>query len=284
VPLYSLFATTGLGYAFSLVGGRVGGELLRPALLGLREKVPISAAVGSIAIERLLDLVALVLLAAFTLLLPTTWTGLSAPEAAPTVAGIRIAGGFMLAGALVLLVLMALAASRREALEAWARRRSAATRRGRLLGMVLGVLGRFLQGAESLRSRRLLVSACLQSLWIWIVVGAGVWLMLLGCGVSAAEVPFLGVYILAPALALGIAVPTPGGAGGYHFAMAKTLEKLFGVPYDSAVAASLIHHAATWLPIILLAAVLMAREGLGMSDLSRLVREVRASSPEGGAR
>lgn len=281
IPLYPLFATTALGYAFSLIGTRAGGEILRPALLGLREKTPISAGLGTIAVERLLDLVALVMLAAVALLLPFSMTGLEAREGVLT--ALRGAGGISFLGAIVLLVLLALAASRRESLEAWTRRRSEAGG-GRIAGAFVGFLGRLLQGAEALRSRRLLVSSALQSIGVWLVVGLGVWLMLLGCGISWREVPFPGVFILLPALAFGIGLPTPGGVGSYHLVMKATLEGLFGVDANDAAAASLLHHAATWLPLVLLAGVLMVREGLGVADLSRSVREAMATSSGGGER
>lgn len=281
IPIYPLFATTALGYAFSLIGTRAGGEILRPALLGLREKTPISAGLGTIAVERLLDLVALLVLGAVALLLPARLTGVEAAGGMLTT--LRGVGGTFLAGGLVLLALLALAASRRESLSAWTRRQSESGR-GRLIRVVAGFLSRLLQGADALRSPRLLLSVALQSLGVWLVVGLGVWLMLLGCGISRVQVPFPGVFILLPALAFGIGLPTPGGVGSYHLVMKATLEGLFGVDANDAAAASLLHHAATWLPLVLLAAVLMAREGLGVSDLSRSVREAAATPSGGGER
>jgi uncharacterized protein (TIRG00374 family) len=281
IPLYPLFATTALGYAFSLVGTRAGGEILRPALLGLREKTPISAGLGTIAVERLLDLVALLVLGAVALLLPSQLTGVEATGGMLTT--LRGIGGMSLAGGLALLVLLALAASRRESLSAWTERRREGGG-GRLIGALVGFVSRLLQGAEALRSRRLLLSLALQSIGVWLVVGVGVWLMLLGCGISWRAVPFPGIFILLPALAFGIGLPTPGGVGSYHLVMKATLAGLFGVDANDAAAASLLHHAATWLPLILLAAVLMVREGLGVADLSRSVREAIATSSGGEAR
>jgi uncharacterized protein (TIRG00374 family) len=282
IPVYPLFATTALGYALSLLpAGRAGGELIRSALLGLRAKVPIPSAAGTIAVERLLDLVFLVALAAVALLLPFDYTGLEAGE--EDLAPLRGTGGLMLAGAIFLLVLLAVAASRRGTLEAWTERRRKAGG-GHLPRLVAGFLGRLLEGADALRSGRLLLSSALQSVGIWLVVGLGVWLMLLGCGVRASDIPLPGVFILLPALALGIAFPTPGGAGGYHAAMRWALETLFGVESNAAAAASVLHHVATWVPLILLAAFLMAREGVGVSDLSRSMREAIGTSSGGGER
>ena len=52
----------------------------------------------------------------------------------------------------------------------------------------------------------------------------------------------------------------------------------------SAAAASLVHHAATWLPVILIAAVVMGREGLGVHDLTRAVRSAVGAAPGGSPR
>jgi hypothetical protein len=48
---------------------------------------------------------------------------------------------------------------------------------------------------------------------------------------------------------LGLAIPTPGGVGGFHAATQFALVRLFGVDVATATAFALIHHAVCFFPI-----------------------------------
>ena len=67
VSFYNLFSTTAIGYAISwLTPGRIG-EVARPVLLARREGIPVAGVLATAAIERVLDVVTIVGLAAFVL-------------------------------------------------------------------------------------------------------------------------------------------------------------------------------------------------------------------------
>jgi hypothetical protein len=75
-----------------------------------------------------------------------------------------------------------------------------------------------------------------------------------------------------PLLVLGVAVPTPGGAGSYHAAMNFGLT-LFGVSWNEAAGAGLIVHAAMILPLIVLGLILLGTEGISLRHLVEGARQ-----------
>ena len=260
-----MFTAVIVGYLTTWVlPGRLG-ELVRPALLTAREDVPIGPSLGSIVADRVLDGAAiLVLFTAGTYLAPIQGTA---------AARIRSA-------ALVLLVLVALfmlgavvAGGMRSRLETWFERRGRAVRwSGRaFLSLTLGT--------EALRRPRLLALVLGHSLLAWTTIAAGAWL---GVRAAGGDVSLPAMMVMLPLLAFGVAVPTPGGAGGYHAAMAFGLEMLYGVPADAAVAAGILMHLAVVLPVIVVGLVLLKTERISWADVMAAARGVRALGREGG--
>ncbi len=260
-----MFTAVIVGYLTTWVlPGRLG-ELVRPALLTAREDVPIGPSLGSIVADRVLDGAAiLVLFTAGTFLAPVQGSGAQKIRSA----------------ALVLLVLVVLfmlgavvAGGMRGRLEAWFERR------GRFVRWCGRAFLSLALGTEALRRPRLLAIVLGHSLLAWITIAAGAWL---GVRASGADVSLPAMMVMLPLLAFGVAVPTPGGTGGYHAAMAFGLQMLFGVPADAAVAAGILMHLAVVLPVIALGLVLLKTEGISWADMLSAARSVRGLGREGG--
>jgi uncharacterized membrane protein YbhN (UPF0104 family) len=79
-------------------------------------------------------------------------------------------------------------------------------------------------------------------------------------------------------LAVGVAVPTPGGVGGFHAAFRYAATSLFNAPDEGAVAAAIIVHLFTQIPVLLLGLVFAAQAGLNIAGMRRL-----ASAPQPGS-
>jgi hypothetical protein len=72
-------------------------------------------------------------------------------------------------------------------------------------------------------------------------------------------------------MALGVAVPTPAGVGGFHAAVQVGLTGFYDVPVDAAVGAALVLHAATFAPVTIAGMAWMVRDGItfrGMVNLT----------------
>jgi uncharacterized protein (TIRG00374 family) len=262
VPFRPLFVAVIVGYLTTwVVPGRLG-ELVRPALLSAREDLPLGPCLGTVVSDRLLDGATIVLLFA----VGTLVTQLPA-SAAPHVTAIRTSAFLMTGGIAFVLAALVAASTARDRLSAWLDGRSRAVR---WLGRSVLSLSR---GAEAMRKPGLVLRIALLSVAAWLTIAAGTWIGIAAAGVG---VPFGAVLILLPLLALGVAVPTPGGAGGYHAAMVFGLTSLFDVARDDAVAAGLLMHLAVTVPVIVLGLVLLRTERIAWGDMIAAARQVRA--------
>ncbi|NIM63944.1 MAG: hypothetical protein GTN89_15375, partial [Acidobacteria bacterium] len=67
----------------------------------------------------------------------------------------------------------------------------------------------------------------------WLMISTSTWACVRASG---ADVSLGAIFVITPMLVLGVAVPTPAGAGSYHGAMKAGL-MLFGVSQVTAVTA-----------------------------------------------
>lgn len=270
LPMIELTSAVAIGYMASLLPGRVG-EVLRPALLSRRTAVPFGAALATVGVERVVfDLLAVVILGAVGLLLPTAWTGLKIvqPE---TLSGLHWGGGIALLAGLAILAMLTVIA-RRDRQLAQRLNQMAQRRAGHWSGKILIWLGALVPGLASLKSWSGLIRLSLETALIWLVIALGILFGIRACGV---ELALGGALIMVPILAVGIGIPTPGGTGPYHAAMVYGLTKLFATPEDAAASAALVVHAATWLPVLLLGGLFAMRGGLSAIERSSLDQAAR---------
>lgn len=272
VPFRPMFTAVILGYMTTwVIPGRMG-ELVRPMLLSEQERLPLGPCIGSVVADRVLDAFTVVGLFALG-----TWiTPLEGP-AAEHAALIRSGSLTLLLAAVLLVVIMLGASAARPSLEAWL------GRRGRLVGWVGRTVLAVSSGAEALRSPRLLARTLVYSVLAWVTITAATWLSIWAAGVRVSPGT---VLIILPLLVLGVAVPTPGGAGSYHGAMKVGL-MAFGVGGTLAVSASVVAHLIVTVPIIVLGLFLIWLEKVSWKKLlaaARGLKQLGASAEPAAAR
>jgi hypothetical protein len=264
------FRTTVIGFAaLGLLPARVG-DLLRPYLLARQEGLRPSATIATVVMERVLDLMAvLILLALFVWLLAD-------PSMMPADAGRELAvvkfsaaafGGVTLA----LIVLMWVLASHPE------RVGSLVLVAGRVLPpraaeRLSNVARVFSGGFAASRSPRNFFLAIVWSFAVWLAIAAEAWAVTRAFGIA---MPFSGSYLLQALLVLGVAVPTPAGVGSYHAAYRYGVTTFFGAPEDQAVGAAIVLHAISFLPVVVAGMIFMAQDGLSVGRLRELATEAR---------
>jgi len=261
VPIRPMFTAVTLGYVVTWVApGRLG-ELVRPALLSAREEIPLGPCMGTVLIDRILDGVAIVLLFAVGIFF-TPFSGIAAEYAG------EIRGGAVMSATVLVAVLVGLLAlsARADAID-----RRYRDRHGPIAWFARTAVS-FSRGSESLRRPGSALIVLLYSLGAWLTVSTGVWFGLRAAGVA---VSFGGVLVLQPVLAIGVAVPTPAGAGGFHAVTKAALIYLFGVAETPAVGAAILLHLTGVIPVLLVGLVLLWREGLSVRDLRNVARSVQ---------
>ena len=261
VPFGPMFIVVILGYTTSwVIPGRLG-ELVRPALLAGRQKLPLGLCLGSVLADRLLDIVAVLGLFAVGLVVTPL-----APSSADHTLLIR-GSALVLAALMGLPILVLMIAARHRA---WFERRLV-HRRG-LLGLFWRLLLSLAQGAQVLQHPVLLVRIVCHTALAWLLIASSTWIGIRSCGV---QISFGGVLVLMPLLVLDIALPTPGGVGGYHAFMRVGLVQLFAVSEAQAVGAGLMQYAAIVLPIILLGGLILVVDRVPIHDFVQAARQAR---------
>jgi glycosyltransferase 2 family protein len=268
VRFRTLFRTTVIGFAALAILPVRAGDVLRPYLLARQEGLRTTATFATIVMERVLDLiVVLVLLAVYV------W-GFSGGSTMPErlLRPIEVSAAIAAAASAVLLAVMWVLGTHPERIGKLA---AAATRilPGRWSGSVGRIASSFSGGFAAATDPKALLWAIVWSFPLWLAIAAEAWAVTVAFGIN---MPFPGTFLLQALLVIGVAVPTPGGVGSYHEAYRIGVTTFFGAPNDRAVAAAILTHAISFVPVVLLGVLFMAQDGLsvsGLKDLAGVTRE-----------
>jgi uncharacterized protein (TIRG00374 family) len=259
----SSFRATAVGFAASTVLPARAGEVIRPYFLSRQENMSATGAFATIILERVLDMVTvLVLLAAYVIFLAP------APTASNHTAfeAVKWAGLTAGAGALfVLVVLFVLAGNPARLAESLTRLESMVP--SRLAGLLARIAEKFATGLGAIRKPGRLFVALVLSFPLWLSIGAGIWAAAVAFHIA---IPFVGSFLVIALLTVGVAVPTPGAVGGFHAAFRFAATTFFAAPNDTAVGAAIVLHLFTVGPTLLLGLLFAAQEGLNLSGMRTL--------------
>jgi len=265
VGLGNALRTTVIGFAASAVLPARAGEVLRPWLLARKEGLSATAAFATIILERVLDTVMVLLLFGLFLLLadpdlghgdPLAYSRLKAGGVVAALLSIAaFAGMFFLAGHPG--TLKSLQAGLERVLPP--RFAAAGTR----------FLRTFANGLAIVRQPQRLAVALVLSVPLWLSIAAAIW-----CVSRAFHIPlpFVGSFLVMALLVVGVAVPTPGAVGGFHYFYRLAATTFYGAPNDRAVGAAIVLHAVSFVPVAVVGLALLAREGMSLASVGNLVR------------
>jgi uncharacterized membrane protein YbhN (UPF0104 family) len=79
--------------------------------------------------------------------------------------------------------------------------------------------------------------------------------------------PFDAAFFVTGVTTVGLAIPTPGGVGGFHKACQLVLTHFYGFDINSSVATAVLFHIVGTIPVLLTGVLLFAREGLKWKDV-----------------
>jgi uncharacterized protein (TIRG00374 family) len=267
VPFGVAFRATIIGFAaIGVLPARVG-DVLRPYLLARTQGFNAASAFATIVMERVLDLVTVLLLLALYVLV------LGGRESLPVrlLRPVEISAAIAAAVALGLIVGAWTLATHPERIA------RLVLRSGRVLpaklAHTLSDLARtFSHGFAVAREARALTFAIAWSFPVWLGIAAHAWVI---CRAFSIDLPFAGVFLLQALLVIGVAMPTPGAVGGYHTMFQLGVTSFFGAPDDAAVGAAIVAHALSFIPVVLLGIVFMTQDGLSLSGLQQLAGVAR---------
>ncbi len=88
--------------------------------------------------------------------------------------------------------------------------------------------------------------------------------------------PFTGAWLMLAPLVVGVAVPTPGGVGGFHEAYRFGATAFFGADNDTAVGAAIVLHAISVVPVTIVGLLFMRA---GRAEAGRITDMTRSAEP-----
>ena len=266
------FRATAVGFAARGILPSAAGELVRPYFLSRHEAVSATGAFASVILERLLDMVTvLVLLAVFVFM-----SGPDLTAANPTAfTAIKWAGGVAAILAITALTVVFMLAGHPEKVNRTLQRLEAAMP-SKLAGLLARVADKFVSGLAAIRRPSRLLGALAWSIPLWLCIAFGIWAVAVAFHLA---VPFTGSFLLIAFLTIGVAVPTPGAVGGFHEAFRLGVTQFFGASQGAAVGAAIVLHAFSVGSALSLGLVFAAQAGLNLTGMRQLVREAESGRP-----
>ena len=262
VRLSSVLLTTAVGYAaLSLLPARMG-DLIRPLLLARREKIPASASLASILTERVFDLWSVVLFFLVFIIWPPTMSNLD-EQAQHSLEVLSLSGYVVGAGLLIgTLVLLGLFRFQERFVELLTRP----------IGWIkvswqqpaTNFFNHFLDGLRVLQRPRDLIITTVASLFMWWVICWQVRFTLLAFDV---DLPLRAAYLIVTMAVIGLAVPTPGGVGGFHKATQVGMTLFFGIGLNEATGIAIAYHAICFVPITIIGLLCVPLLGVNLREV-----------------
>jgi uncharacterized protein (TIRG00374 family) len=260
IPTRTMFPIVAIGYMGNNIYPARAGEVLRAVVLKRKEDVPISASLATIIVERVFDGVVMLAFVFINLAELTRLTGGSGVIGNISIQNVALLGSGAFFGALLFFLLAAMFPERTERIVNVVVRRLVPARYHE---KVLGVSGRFLGGLESLRSPREALMVFLTSVVIWLLETGKYWFVMYA---FPFKVSFFALMLMNGIVNLATTIPSAPGyigtfdAPGIAVLMAYHVEKALAAGY------TIILHVALWVPITVLGAYYLAREGLHWGD------------------
>lgn len=263
----NLFSATAIGFTAIVLFGRAG-EMVRPYLISVKEKVPFSSQVAAWFLERIYDLLVVLGLFGFAL-----WQmrGLEG-KVGPALGWMLHFGGQVvgIASAACLLVLLFVRQFSNTALRRM--REGLAFLPEKYFEKVDQLLTAFVQGLESTKSHTFVLLLVAYTLLEWAII-AGCYICIFRAFPQTAHFGIIDVLVFLGFVALGSSLQIPGIGGGMQVVSVLVLTELYGLGLEAASGVTLVVWMITWVVIVPVGLILSFTEGLQWSKLRRVERE-----------
>lgn len=240
----NLWSALIVGYMLNNLLPKVG-ELVRPLAINKLEKVPRSAAFGTLFVERIFDILSFLIMVA---LLPLFYSG----PLLQTFPWLSEAGIWITVLTLTILGVCIFFMVRRDivvrVLEFFTRHLS-----DKRAKMISGITHSFLDGFLFVKEPRNYLVIGVLSILIWALYLVMTYLPFYAFGMTTKyALDFNAAFVLQTISSLGYMVPTPGATGSYHYFTYETLTKLYHVDDELARSYATVTHAVGFIGITLI--------------------------------
>ncbi len=266
IPTRVMFPITAIGYMGNNVYPARAGEVLRAVILKRREGVPVSASLATIIVERIFD--GVVMLAFVFFNLPElAKLALADSGFVGDIQTLAIWGMVAFSAALIIFLLAAMFPKFTARVGTWFVQKMLPQG---LHEKVIGIMNRFLDGLISLRSPFNVLMIFFTSVIIWLLETVKYWFVMHAFPFT---VSFFALMLLNGVANLATTIPSAPGYVGVWEKVTEAVLVAYQVPKSVALGYAVVLHVALWLPITLLGAWFLAREGIKWNDALRAEAE-----------
>jgi uncharacterized protein (TIRG00374 family) len=271
VSTRAMFPVVCIGYFGNNIYPARAGEVLRAVVLKRRERVPISASLATVIVERVFD--GVVMLAFVFLNLPEVTQLKGSSGFLGSIQSLAIWGAVIFIGVLLVFILAAMFPHRAEQVI-----RAVGDRilPGNWREKIYAFMTKFLSGLESLRSPKDVIMVFFTSVLIWLLETGKYWFVMHAFNF---EVSFFALMLMNGIVNLATTIPSAPGYIGTFDAPGIAVLSAYGVPREIATGYTLVLHAALWLPITLLGAYYFTREGIKWDKALQEARSEPSTTP-----
>jgi len=267
--LWVLFVGQILGFSSIFLVGRPG-ELVRPAYIAKKENVPMSAMIAIWLLERVLDIIAMVVLFAaaiyFEPVNPDSARGVSVLHSMHSWGHVL----FGLTGLLILgLVLFRLKAASMTV----GTLKLFSFLPERPLRSLADFLHSFSEGLSVIRDWKGLAGSIITTAVLWAINTTMFWLTFKSVRHHMGHLPWLAAGLTLFCAALGLMVQLPGVGGGYQVGIILSLTEIFNIKVEPATGASILVWIIQLVPTLALGLILLIHEGLSIRKLEAITEE-----------
>jgi uncharacterized protein (TIRG00374 family) len=256
IAFRNLFSGVMIGYFINNILPRAG-ELVRPYSIGKLESIPKSAALGTIVVERIMDTFSFLVL---IIIIPLVYNG-PLVEAFPWLqrAGIIISLGTI--GFLIVAIVLMI---RRDWTGALLKRVTGFLSPG--LAMKFDrVFNSFLDGFLFVKQPGSFLAILMWSVLIWFLYIVMTYVAFFSFGLED-QLGFGAAIVVLAISSIGVAIPTPGATGGYHWFAAQTLVRLFHVSNEVALSYATVTHAVGFVGVTIVGLSYFLRDHISIKE------------------
>ncbi len=265
IPTKTMFPVTTIGYMGNNIYPARAGEVLRAVILKRKEGVPVSASLATIIVERIFDGVVMLAFVFVNLSELAKLTGASGFVG--NIQQVAIIGTGVFLGALIVFLLAAMFPHTTAKIGLWLIEHLTPKR---LHTKIIGIMNKFLDGLASLRSPLNVLMVFLTSVIIWLLETGKYWFVM---HAFSFNVSFFALMLMNGIVNLATTIPSAPGYIGTFDAPGIAVLTAYGVDQATAAGYTLTLHVALWLPITILGAYYLTREGIKWSDSLRAEAE-----------
>jgi uncharacterized protein (TIRG00374 family) len=261
IPTKNMFPITTIGYMGNNVYPARAGEVLRAVILKRKEGVSVSASLATIIVERIFD--GVVMLGFVFVNLPELAKLTGASGFVGNIQQVALIGTGVFLGALGVFLLAAMFPLTTAKIGLWTIEHFTPKR---LHEKIISIMNKFLDGLASLRSPFNVLMVFFTSVIIWLLETGKYWFVMHAFDFS---VSFFALMLMNGIVNLATTIPSAPGYIGTFDAPGIAVLTAYGVDQATAAGYTLVLHVALWVPITLLGAYYLTREGIHWSDSLR---------------